>query len=243
VVSDRNSEKTVTFIPDIPHTLLKIDPTEIKLLEYTRATVFRVSANKNIDPGEYTIKWKTTGDSEPATYSPMEDTVITVLNNKVVSFQIDDIPEMPAGSTSVPIKVSTPNAPDSGVQVTVGTKGGTGTIEVTPKELRFAKNEWERTFVIEVEDNFNATNTEVTFALSGDNKDSFRLPSASKKIKIADQDNVAPKLVYLADESLPITSDRTTLTLNIEADKVGTMYWTITDPGGFPYPSHTEMKA
>jgi hypothetical protein len=57
-----------------------VSPDTIRLAFGTRKTLFRVSVATTVKPGDYRIRWKTTGDNSPATYSPMEDITVTVVD-------------------------------------------------------------------------------------------------------------------------------------------------------------------
>ncbi len=54
-------------------------------------------------------------------------------------------------------------------------------------------------------------------------------------------DNLAPALI-LVDDLINKLTFRTGFWINVEADEVGTMYWMLTDAGGFPLPKHEEIK-
>ena len=94
----------------------------------------------------------------------------------------DDIPEIPMGSTSVPISISVLGGPDSGLSMYLAITGGAGSGTIDPTAVTFTRGVWRHAFTITAEDKVNATDATIGFTLSGDNKDSYSLPFTSRDI-------------------------------------------------------------
>jgi hypothetical protein len=96
---------------------------------------FRVQATKSISAGDYKIRWETDGDDGRfPIYAPLEDLVLKVSADKKASISVATIPALPEGSTSIPIQISTKNAPVDGLTVSVAVKDSITGVTVSKKD-------------------------------------------------------------------------------------------------------------
>jgi hypothetical protein len=107
----------LTFTPNPSAVGIEVTPIPLKIAKGVRKISLRVSVSKEVAPGSYKVRWTTSGDGTPASYAPLKYLTVIVVDDSPVVVELQPVPSLSIGSTSVPIDVSTINAPDKGFTI------------------------------------------------------------------------------------------------------------------------------
>jgi hypothetical protein len=217
------------------------------LLQEETAIHFRVAADKNIPKGLYYISWNVEEGLHSATqekqYSLPAITLIEVpaKTKAVYTFTIADVPPVAINGTSIPIRISTPNAPHTAVSINIGLRNAPTTVSISPAVLTFKPDLNTLYFYIHVSKDHDETRdpaVEVTFTLSGVNAEAFAIQS-SLMVEIERRYVEIPGSIA----RLEVTDvTRTSFAMRVAADQLGVLYYQVA-PKGAPIPTFEEIKA
>ena len=216
------------------------------LLQSAYSVQFRVAAGIDLPKGLYYIQWsnnetKQTGRTE-VQYDPPVSTLVEVgpkTLGKYV-FSVAAIPSVPAGSLSLPIKVSITNSPHTDVIFNIYVDKSSPAISILSAGLIFGPDVSERYFQIQVASNFDVVNNSVQtlkLTLSGTDAATYSTPSSLQFLVIS-QASAIPGTVVSWGIGLPT---RTTVTISPKSDQPGALYYFLAASGAI-VPSFVNLK-
>lgn len=236
IVIDEPSILNLTFKPMV--TGFSIIPASITLSAGTISSSFNIAIPEGLAVGTYYILWETFNDPN-LLFTPLKKTTILVVNTLPVSISISPIYSIPYTGESVPITFSMKNPPYSQVIVNIAFENST-IIKAAPSSLIFTLGVFELTTV------FTPTSLALTslvasvnvvFSLSGTNKASYNLASASTTITFVSTISQNPQITAAVISDIT----RTTANLQIQTDRPVTAYYMIA-LAGTSTPTYNEVS-
>lgn len=208
---------------------------------------FRVAAAIDLSKGLYYIQWsngetKQTGRTE-VQYDPPVSTLVEVGPKTLgkYSFSIATIPSIPAGSLSLPIKVSLTNSPHTDVTFNIYVNKNSPNISIQPAGLVFGPDVSERYFQIQVASNYDVANLPIqilTLTLSGTDAAVFFTPSTLQFL-VTPSISASPGVVSNWGFGQPT---RTSITISPTGDQPGALYYFLAAYGTI-IPSFSSLKS
>jgi len=203
---------------------------------------FRVAAAIDLPKGLYYIEWKLKENSEadrPALYSPPVNTLVEVTHKSTlnVRFSVAAIPAIVRGSMSMPIKVSTANAPHH--DCTVAISSPSLLVTAAPRVLVFSADVNERYFQVQIAEDYSLGNVQsVWFALVGVDCAAFSIISAVNFTITERGEELANSLTSWRLG----TPTRTSISVRPVSDHPGVLYYHLAAAGS-PTPSFPTLKS
>lgn len=196
---------------------------------------FRVAADITTPKGLYYISWQTTetyqnGTSVPL-YNPPPMTLIEVpsLVRGKYTFTVSNVPSVPVGGSSLPIKVAIANPPHSEVVLNIAFVL-TPAAQAVPSALTFTSDVTEQYFSIALNSTHDASlfpSFQVLFNLTGTDAPAYSIQPAMIVGVVAQQDQSQGTIVKLGISSIA----RTSVSLAPVTDRSGVIYYVVAPKG------------
>jgi len=196
---------------------------------------FRVAADIATPKGLYYVTWQVSETAQNGTFtnlfSPPSMTLIEVpsLVPKKYSFTVGNVPAVPVGGASLPIKVSISNPPHTEVTINIAFLL-TPTAQATPSSLLFSSDITEQYFSIALDASHDASlfpSFQVLFNLTGIDAPAYAIqPSLLVGVR-TQQDLSQGAIIKLGINSIT----RTSVALTPVTDRLGVVYYMVAPKG------------
>lgn len=128
---------------------------------YESSTRFRVAGDFNLPKGIYYINWEIDEErftsQTPYQYDPPVKTLVEARTDTKAIITIASIPLLVINSTSIPIAVSTNNAPYTDVAVRISLETSVTGVSISPEKVEFLPNINTRNFEITISSEYVGT--------------------------------------------------------------------------------------
>lgn len=196
---------------------------------------FRVAADIATPRGLYYVSWQVTETSQNGTFTnqfiapPMTLIEVPSLVPRKYSFTVSNVPAIPVGGSSLPIKVSISNPPHTEVSVNIAFLL-TPTAQATPPSLLFSSDITEQYFSIELDASHDAKlfpSFQVLFNLTGIDAPAYAIQPGLYVGVRTQQDLSQGAIIKLGISSIT----RTSVALAPVTDRLGVIYYLIAPKG------------
>ena len=208
---------------------------------------FRVAAATGLAKGLYLIDWKVVETPQAgvteALYTPLPSTVVEVYppSNGQFQIQIASIPIVLVGYSSVPIKVTCPNSPQSDLTVSLSILTSPPYLTLSPASLTFSPDINELYFQIQVGNEFSISSgslLSLVLTLSGTDAAAY---SVTSPIKFpVGQSGTTPSAGGVLTWGIGSVG-RTKAVMQAKVDQAGVLYWHLAAIGA-AIPSFQDLR-
>lgn len=212
-------------------------PTKIELGTGMLETSFRVSVPSIIDDTEYIITWEIIGEASPNYYTPITKSVFQVTKLKNQEILFNEIPSIPKGGQSIPIKVILNTSPYKDINLLFSLSTIYSGLSMLPKKMEFLPGTISGYFRIFIDNTTQAEESYISVSLQGSNSDVYFLTKTSLEFYIHEDDKVNPDVTSIAITQI----SRAKASAVISTNKVSTVYYACALYGTIA-PSTTELK-
>lgn len=212
-------------------------PTQISLQTGMMETVFRVSVPSNIDDTLYVINWEIVGEANPIYYTPINKSLFLITKLKNVQVTFSNIPDIPKGGQSIPIKVELTYSPYDNINLLFSLSTVYSGLSMLPKKMEFHTGDTIGYYRIFVSNTTEASNSQITVSLLGTDSEVFSLSKSTLNFNLYSNDTVLPDVTSIAITKIY----RSTANIVITTNKAAIVYYAYAGFGTVP-PSFTELQ-
>ena len=211
----------ITLVPKLGD--FCIVPYHVELYIGQTAASFRVALPYHLTSGRYYISWQLDGEIYPPFYTPVATTQVIVTSTTPLQVSFEDIPSVPRGGTSLPLRVWLPYPPDLNVTVTLTLPQGIAGLWLNQTALEFSGGAEERFYVMKADNNTKLASTALAVSLSGPNANIYELSTASLLFSITVPTGVRPKLTSISSGAIT----RTTASFRFSVSRASMIYYQV----------------
>ena len=222
---------TNTFTPDNGYLHYSSARDSFTIKEGGTSARFRVAAAAGLAKGLYLIDWKVTENTQPGVteslYTPLPSTTVEVYQPSSGQFllQVAPIPIVLVGYSSVPIKVTCTNAPQSDLIVTLSILTSPPYLTLSPAVLTFSPDVNELFFQVQVGLEYSASSgslLSLVLTLSGTDAGAY---SVASQVKFpVGQSGITPSAGSVLTWGIG-SIGRTKAAMHAKVDQAGVLYW------------------
>jgi len=197
---------------------------------------FRVAVAGSTPKGLYYVQWKVEEIKQTGVrispYDPPAQTLLEVVpaSKGKYAFQLTPIPLVQRGLSSMPITISTPNAPHSDVTISIGILNEPANVSVQPASLTFLQDINSLTFQVLVSEDYDmltGATVVLTFNLTGTNANLYSV-SSTVTVEIIESTLVTAGRIFGLGLGVPT---RTAVSFTPTTDQSGLLYYFIAPLG------------